>query len=169
MSQIRVDEITDEVGTGSPSFPNGAPGFPLTSSDMPTGSVIQVISVTKTTQFSTTSTSFVDVPDLSISITPLNANNKILVFYSISCTNDNRTSGDSAFGGTQILRNTTSILERAGISRGSEGPSNGSVLDSPSTTSQTTYNLRLKADNGGSAIIQGNPLDSTMTLMEIAG
>ena len=25
MSQIRVDEITDEVGTGSPSFPNGTP------------------------------------------------------------------------------------------------------------------------------------------------
>jgi len=30
MSQIRVDEITDEVGTGSPSFPNGVAASDLT-------------------------------------------------------------------------------------------------------------------------------------------
>ena len=46
MSQLRVDEITDEAGTGSPSFPNGVAATEFTASGtgantMPAGTTAQ--------------------------------------------------------------------------------------------------------------------------------
>jgi len=60
---------------------SGDTGVP--ASGMPTGSVIQVQSTTKTNTFSTTSTSFTDVTGLSVSITPISTSSKILVIYSL--------------------------------------------------------------------------------------
>lgn len=56
----------------------------LTTADMPTGSVLQVLQAVKTDTFSTTSGTFVQVPDLTVTITPSSASNKILITGAIS-------------------------------------------------------------------------------------
>ena len=53
------------------------------------GKVLQVLSATKTDTFSTTSTSFVDVPDLSITITPAASTSKLLVMADVKLGNSN--------------------------------------------------------------------------------
>ena len=56
MSQLRVDEITDEAGTGSPSFPNGIPpaslgtGTPSASNFLRGDGSWQIIAAPTTTQ-----------------------------------------------------------------------------------------------------------------------
>ena len=86
------DAITID-SAGKPAFPNGG-----------VGKIIQVVSTTKTDTFSHTgSTSFVDVTGLSVSITPTNASNKILVFY--DCTYGS-TSGHTFF---KLVRGSTDI------------------------------------------------------------
>ena len=42
-------------------------------------------------------------------------------------------------------------------------------LDSPSTTSATTYTVGIKSESAGTTIISVNGETSTITLMEIAG
>ena len=49
---------------------------------LPAGSIIQVVSTTKTDTFSTTSTSFSDVTGFSVSITPTSTSSKIMVMAS---------------------------------------------------------------------------------------
>ena len=56
----------------------------LTTADMPTGSVLQVLQAVKTDTFSTTSGTFAQVPDLTITITPSSASNKIFITGCIS-------------------------------------------------------------------------------------
>ena len=177
MSQIRVDEITDEAGTGSPSFPNGTPGFPLTSSDMPAGSVIQVVQGSSATQTTTTSSSYSD-SSLSLSITPLSASSKVLVIVSQQLT---VRGANIAFnvGGLQLVRASTTIFTndfaavvRANSTSGTAA-SGGLVplvyLDSPNTTSSTTYKTQIRSLTGQNVIAQDGSTPSTITLMEIAG
>jgi hypothetical protein len=52
--------------------------------NMPAGSVLQVLQALKTDTFSTTSGTFVQVPDLTVTITPSSASNKILITGCIS-------------------------------------------------------------------------------------
>ena len=46
-----------------------------------TGNILQVVSTTKTDTFSTTSTSYVDITGLSVSITPTSTSSKIFIKY----------------------------------------------------------------------------------------
>jgi len=161
----------------------------LTGAKMPTGSVLQVVSTTKTDTFTTTSTSFTDITGLSVSITPTSATSKILVIYSSQIST---TAGEySSF--YQMVRGSTAIcLGDANGSRtratnwnrstGTGGDQTWVVsqnyLDSPSTTSATTYKIQGYVQSGGtfsvnrsiswgdaSAIATGT---STITVMEIA-
>lgn len=148
----------------------------ITDANLPAGSVLQVVSTTKTNAFTTTSTSFTDVTGLSVAITPSSASSKILVTaavqHSISVTNNNvwvqlvRDStaignGTDGFGGSRA--DTTSLIWCSTIS----------YLDSPATTSSTTYKIQLKA-GAGTAAVNTRASDSAflvsshITVMEIA-
>jgi len=76
-SKIKVDQIQTADGTGTIALQNQLSG--LTSASMPTGSVLQVVSDESTSAFSTSSTSFVAVSNLTGVITTTQANSKILV------------------------------------------------------------------------------------------
>jgi hypothetical protein len=158
---------------------------------MPVGSVLQVVSTTKTDAFSTTSTSFVDVTGLAVTITPTSATSKILVIVSVQL----GASGAST-GMAQILlvRDSTNILvgDANGIrtqtsfsfySGGASADNEGnagcgtSFLDSPSTTSATTYKITIRAGTGTVGVNRtaqdANSAftprgTSTITVMEIA-
>ena len=152
------------------------------------GQVIQVLQVFKDDLFSTTSTSYVDITGMSVSITPSSASNKILVFAFVG----NLVGTSQPY--LKLFRNSTEI----GGGAGAEGvigqtynggnvegehyfgsvPSLGCVLDSPATTSSITYKLQIKSYTTGTAYINRNMYDGTgysgrtassITVMEVKG
>ena len=135
-----------------------------------TGNVLQIVSASAADDLVTTSTSFVDI-NLSLNITPSATSSKIFVTY----TGNNETNGT---GGNrlsiQMLRDSTQIADATGV--GSLGSENGivisnalSVLDSPSTTSQITYKMQGKSDDGTVMVFNVNNDLGTITAFEIAG
>ena len=144
------------------------------------GGVLQVVQGSNATQTTTTSTSYSD-SSLSLSITPSSASSRILVVISQQLT-VRGPGGTASFnaGGLQLVRASTTVFtnNNAAVLRadGSGGtPASGGLvslvyLDSPSTTSSTTYKTQIRSNDGSGQVIaqDGNTL-STITLMEIAG
>ena len=114
--------------------------------------VLQVVSTNKTDTFTTTSTSFVDITGLSVSITPSSATNKVLVIVTLSVGDDPSVTNTAS----RLMRDATAInVGDASGSRLQASQQTKSVaanvqtahayvfLDSPATTSATTYKVQL--------------------------
>ena len=141
------------------------------------GKVLQVVSTTKDDAFSTTSTSFTDVTGLSVSITPSSATSKILVMMTAQISGGD--TGRSLRG--RLMRGATAIAVgtsgRTYMSRPTNPDEINSMavtfLDSPATTSATTYNTQILTTNGSLAVyVNRNEAStdayfSTITVMEI--
>jgi hypothetical protein len=133
-----------------------------------TGKVLQVVSTSAANDLVTTSTSFVDI-NLSLNITPSSASNKIFVMYN----GNNETNGTNGSRlAIQMLRDSTQIADATGV--GNLGSSNGmisgnalSVLDSPSTTSQITYKMQGKSEDGVVMVFNVNNDLGSITAFEI--
>ena len=165
-------DVTGETWTGTHDF-TGA-----TVTGAGGGKVLQVIAANYATPTATTSTSFVDT-GLSASITPSATSSKVLVIITQSAVT-NRTSSFTAAGVFQILRDATGLFvgqgEQCGIyvqassqDLGWRGVVSMVYLDSPSTTSATTYKSQMRANNAGHSVTAqslNNP--SSIVLMEIA-
>jgi hypothetical protein len=176
------------AGTNTITLP-ASTGTVLTTGSPQSGGVLQVISTTKTDSFASSSTSFVDITGLSVSITPKFSTSKILVIYSSQVAT---TSGEYS-SMYQIVRNSTAICigDADGIktratnsNRSMSGNSDQTwvvsqnFLDSPATTSATTYKLQGLVQSGGSFVVNRSiawtnsdtiaTTTSTITVMEIA-
>ena len=152
------------------------------------GNIIQVVQSTLTSGFTTTSTSMVDM-GLSAAITPSSASNKILIMLSLGsfmCV----TQYKRAFA--NILRDSTVLFvgdaatgEEVTIARTFRGtqdsycmdPVSRTFLDSPNTTSATTYKVQVSvASDGGTMYVNrpetldanGGNTASSLLLMEVA-
>ena len=146
--------------------------------NLPAGSVLQVVSTTKTDTFTTASESYVDVTGFSASITPTSSTSKILVIVNsyIGINNINAKinllRGSSAIAQPAAGNNPSSAIFRTGIQIA--GSFNLSFLDSPATTSATTYKIQIKSSGGNTTCINradddaNNSGVSTITLLEIA-
>jgi hypothetical protein len=195
MSKIAIEGNALGSGTLTIAAPNTSTNRTLTLPDetgtiltnATAGTVLQVVSVAKTDVFTTASTSLVDITGLSASITPTSATSKILVLCSLSLnvTNGNYMAQAVLFrGATRIsvgdaAGNRTQSSAYATVS-GDRGRSPFSVtfLDSPATTSATTYKFQGMVESGGTLYINQNASDldnanngrtaSTIILMEIA-
>jgi hypothetical protein len=148
------------------------------------GAVLQVVQTTKTDTFSTSSTSKTDITGMSVSITPTNANNKILVVASINYGgNDYNFYCDLLRGATALAvpssGNNPCTISLSGINTANQWVIyNGVIyyLDSPATTSATTYKLQIACQSNGTFYLnrsqRNNSSDSvcssTITAMEIA-
>lgn len=112
----------------------------------------QVVSTAKTDTFTTTSTTFTDVTGLSVSITPTLATSKIFVLVMLT---GQGLSGTASLQG-RLMRDSTAIAigdaagSRARVSLGNLDASGSSqlsspimFLDSPATTSSTTYKVQI--------------------------
>jgi len=147
------------------------------------GVVLQIVNQVVTVgETSIASTSYVD-SGLSATITPKFATSKILVIVSQSM-GSYRTTNQMISGDAQLVRGSTSIqtmVRASGIKAGTSA--DGDVLeyitlslvylDSPATTSATTYKTQGKCNstaNSGVVVFQTGDVNSksTMTLMEIA-
>ena len=78
----------------------------IAKASLPTGSVLQVVSTTKTDTFTSTTTgAFTDITGMSVSITPTSSTSKILVNVTGGCMGQVATSGFML----QLLRDSTAI------------------------------------------------------------
>jgi hypothetical protein len=141
----------------------------------PSGSVIQVVTGTTSTQVDTSGTSYVD-SGLSASITPRSSSSKILVL--VSQVFGVRRNDPYHAAKLAIVRNTTVLHYvvadtelNATRNEFHASPSALSVLDSPATTSSVTYKTQLACWHGVSseqAIVNTRSSTATIILMEIA-
>ena len=135
------------------------------------GAVLQVVQMTSDTQDTTTSTSFVDTV-LTLSITPSSTTSKVLIMASF--TGGNNT---SEAGARFTIKRTSTNL-----GNGTNGFSNNNdlcsgyhhnnvcltYLDSPSTTSATTYTIQQRADSSGTCFLNTNSTRGVLILQEIS-
>ena len=162
------------AGTTTLTLPTTS-GTIITTGNIPTGSVLQVVQGTLTTTATTSSTSFVTT-GLTASITPSSSSNKILII--VSGYSDISVIGQQI--ATTIYRSSTNLAASTngfsnlyGQSSRIIGSVNMSYLDSPSTTSSTAYAAYFASALGGSVVFnQASSIGSslaTITLMEIKG
>jgi hypothetical protein len=141
------------------------------------GKVLQVVSVTSTTATATTSTSYV-ASALVASITPTSASNKILIIVSTGISAE---SGGTYAARFTLFRGTVAGTDLGAANVGFLNNYNGSAtpiagncsihyLDSPNTTSSTTYTFALRSEgNSQNAIVNSGAARGSITLLEIAG
>jgi len=150
-------------------------GTVLTSgsnADFPAGSVLQVVTTIATEPQTYTGTSYAALNDLSLNITPSSTSSKILLIANMNAGTSTR------YVNFRLYRDSTAI----GISTYTGGSSSellsfglgfnndesnyqfvvqsggGSVLDSPSTTSQITYSVQARIHYGtGTALYINRP------------
>jgi hypothetical protein len=156
----------------------------VTSAGLPSGSVLQVESVSHNTEYDITSTSGQDI-GLSITITPTSATSEFLLTGSIGI---NGASGN--YFGIKLFRDSTEIGGGSGKTyngykiwypNSSSSLDNRTVsslginfLDDPDTASSITYKVQAFVSGGTGGINHRNSSDDTnitsqFTLMEIAG
>ena len=154
------------------------------------GKVLQVVHTTYQSQAVTTSGTPADISGFSASITPSSSSNKVLVFVSVQMGGPG-----NAYGYFLLLRGSTSLVVGNGASGSqvnvflSSGYIDGvaafrsgsnSYLDSPNTTSSTTYKIQFASANPGTSFYinrqsstdNGGYINfpvSSITLLEIAG
>ena len=130
----------------------------------------------------TTSGSWTDISGLSVTITPSSTSSKIFIILSIGSIS----SGTGISVGFKLLRGSTSIgnaastTKQSGIGNAYAGNQDylqtiaTNFIDSPNTTSATTYKVQWRNSSGTSYLGQytGNSTEyngsSTITAMEIA-
>lgn len=153
------------------------------------GKVGQVVQTVKTDSYSIASTTYADITGFSVSITPSSASSKVLVIVTIGALSAD-TAGRSP--SVKLLRGSTVITSNsdggladtddAFVTAGGGGMSNNDrkiqpasimYLDSPATTSATTYKCQMKSDSTDTVYFNRWGLNtdaaavSTITVMEI--
>jgi hypothetical protein len=136
------------------------------------GHVIQVVNGTGASNINITTSSRVDV--ISLSITPKFATSKILV--SICLADVGKGTSGNTYGRFWLMRNTGDLIRIAGqvgytntTNNNSVGSLSTSYLDSPSTTSSTTYKVQgANMQSSGTVEVGSSTSISTITLLEIA-
>ena len=124
------------------------------------GAVVQVKSTTLTSTFSGTATlgTFLAVTGLSVAITPTSASNKILVMANLQVANSSQTAVTAIFtGGNCASYKGDSAGNRQRAATSQTGTINGHqsnnlgllYLDSPATTSATTYGVSINYTGTG--------------------
>ena len=145
------------------------------------GKILQVVQTFKGDTTTTTSTSFADISGMSATITPSSASNKVLVSFTLHLSSNN-----SPVVIVNLLRGTTNIAQptvtdtyHSTLQLWADADrmitQNYEFLDSPSTTSATTYKLQWRVHNGSPTVKLNGYFNntqynttSTLTLKEVA-
>ena len=188
-SEIKANKISPATGTAFTlgdsgdtfSSPSGATldvngtldvtGATVTG--LSAGKVLQVVQTVKTDTFSNTGNTFVDITGLSVSITPSATSSKILIFMTLNGSASDR------YYSVRLVRDSTDIFigDASGSRRrvtltfdSNSGESDQdfvqrnvhlSYLDSPSTTSSTTYKPQIAMYDSSSTAYINRPYYDT--------
>ena len=159
--------LPDEAGTVLTSA-----GVP--ASAMPAGSVIQVVytlDAAVTSAQVTSSTTFIDVDGMSVTITPRFSTSKLLVFARFMTY---VSGGGSPYMLTTIARdgvNTSSSTYSFGYTQGDiyvGQPVNLTTILSANNTNPTTFKAQMRLGGGGASSCQTDKGDKLIYVMEIA-
>jgi len=142
---------------------------------LPTGSVLQVIQSGTIARTTFTTTAAWVSTNTTLAITPISTSSKILVMLSQPLRV--ASSGSTARGSIRLKRGSTVVWNTLGHSEmfqwnvTSENATNNTMhyLDSPSTTSATTYSIEAYQSVSGTMILWESTRGAVITLMEIAG
>lgn len=166
---------------------NGTDTWTFTNSSA--GKILQVVSVLKADVFTTSSTTLVDVTGLTVTITPSSASSKVLVIASVAFNdaaggNATRAAilrGASVVGGGTAVGNRPSVnfFHRLSSNAGDNiTPKSFSFVDTPATTSATTYKIQVAGEGNTVAVgyaygqdndlAVGGRIASSIVVMEVA-
>ena len=174
-SILKVDEIQDTSGNNiinenANTITIGKSGDTVNLASGATagfGKILQVVTATDSTNRSTTSTSYVTGSStLSVNITPSSTSSKVLIH--LSC----MLYIPSSFGRLTIFRDSTDLAPVGGFAT-TDGDahyyatSGIHFLDSPSTTSQITYQMRFKSGAGTQTDIANAAALGSITAFEV--
>jgi len=170
---------------------NGTAWKTLAYSDYTSGSVIQVASTTKTDTFSSSlaSAATAEVTGLTVSITPTSTASKIYVSATVYGRNSNQNGFQASLARGGTLINTPASAGSRTVAGGAGSapdaahvsPVHLQFLDSPATTSSTTYSVYVHNSDVGTRTVYVNRTEndtnavdhvrtsSVITVMEIAG
>jgi hypothetical protein len=155
-----------------------AGGVPTWAAPAGGGKVLQVVTATTTSTVTVTSTTFTD-SNLTATITPTLSTSKVLVLISQPCDIFRTSTGTSMGGGYKLLRGATDIytygtdaalyMQGASADLALQVTMPVSYLDSPATTSATTYKTQIRSEGGANTRIraQPSPTVSSIVLLEI--
>ena len=143
----------------------------LADSNMPAGSVLQVVQATQSTNVTTTGTTLIDT-GLSVNITPSSSSSKVL----IQLHQHIYINSDNGFG-WQLLRDSTELYYFWNVIHTQTAGNNYQFhpfvyLDSPATTSQITYKTKFQSRDSGelAGVSDGSRANNCVIIaMEIAG
>ena len=170
MSQLKVNSIVP------------VNGLPAGSS----GGNIQVKQTVKTDEFSnTTQDSFFDITGINVSITPSSNSNKILIVINLEVSAPNELCLFRLLRGSTVINVSTvgSSINGFGMVDGEAYSNNNrsteditcTFLDSPATTSSTTYKVQCRKNGSGTMRLNRRNLNgsvgftSQITAMEVTG
>jgi hypothetical protein len=165
VSDSYIVDVSASKLTGSRTIPKAT---------MPTGSVLQVVSATFNTNFSTNSASFVST-SITLNITPSSSSSKVLLSFSGGQIDVGNGRGQASLtfyrGGTNLSSGNygfACIFLTGPASFEMQVPAAMQYLDSPATTSSTAYTVYLISNSGGTVYMSTNSNAMTITAMEIA-
>ena len=158
-----------------------------TVTGLTTGKVLQVVQTVKTDTTSTTSAAgtYADIAGITVDITPSATSSKVLVFWELYVGAETNWGVDIRLmraSATPLLADAAGSRVRTSqqtVSGGSGGMTNNSMvyLDSPSSTSATTYKMQWSLQSAGTMYLNRALTDtdntdfaratSTITVMEI--
>ena len=164
--------ITPALGT--PSAINLSNATALPSAALPSGTILQVVQGSSSTQVNTNTTAWITT-NVSATITPRSSTSKVFAMCSGNWNTQTNTLGPS---GVSIFRNGTNLSSSAyGLNwiytttgGDTHFPLTVSIVDSPATTSAVTYDVRVNANGGGSGNVRWNYASTPIyiILMEVA-
>jgi len=179
ITSSQITSVAASTLTGTQTIPRGT---------LPTGSVLQVVSTTLTTGFSASvNNSFSAVTGLTAIITPSSASSKVMITITMTVGSDtNYLNAKITKGGTAISGAIATAAGNRSLGTSAAWPvaSYGtydmtlSYLDSPATTSATTYGVQIGNNSTATLCVNQSQSDdnvagrtrgtSTITVMEIA-
>ena len=174
---VTIDGAGPIAGLTSIASPTTLNGLTIPTTGF--GKVLQVVQTTAGTRQQITSASFVDI-NPSLSITPSSVTSKVFVMASYSA-GVYRSSSGAGIISAQLVRGATSFALFSDFLSLSAASQSGEIrsaaqnsfiyLDSPATTSATTYKIQMRLDLGTRLEtpynFAGNALN-VLTLWEIA-
>lgn len=145
----------------------------IAKASLPTGSVLQVVNASYGVTVTNSTTTYADT-GTTATITPTSATSKILVLVNQAGLQKGNSSATNGVN-LRLLRNSTELIVFTmyaawdnTVNYAVAGSGSTSFLDSPATTSATTYKTQLACSGTGSAYVNAQGDTSTITLMEIA-